>query len=117
MTSTIRPFICYTVNMVGPLAAVSEDLEAAGAAVLTRQPWSVMGGKLIDASVQLEQVSILIRELSQSSSTGSEPYPDGMLSAQRMAYGADRMKVAGVELTGGEGPTKPKSTGKGWLKG
>lgn len=102
--------------MVGPLAAVSQDLEAAGAAVLTRQPLFVIGGKLIDASIQLEQVSTLLRDLSQSTSTGTEPYPDGILSAQRMAYGADRMRVAGLELTGGD-TTKPKSKGKAWLKG
>lgn len=104
--------------MVGPLAAASRELEAAGAGILKRQPLHGVGIRLVETSVQLEKLSRIVEELSQSSSsTSMEPYGDGMLSAQRMAYGAERMKVAGMELMkGGDGTNSPKSSSKAWLK-
>ena len=83
--------------MIGPLAAAGQELEAAGAGIQQRQSLGMIGTNLVNASIQLSRIATLVEDLAQSSSS-TTPYPDGILSAQRMTCGAEQMRVAGMEL-------------------
>jgi hypothetical protein len=99
--------------MVGPMAAASQALEATGAAILQKQPLSLVGEQLKAAGEQLEYLSKCIEEIS-SSTLLPEPIEDGIVSSQRMKYASEKMIEAGTEL---KGEPKPKPQGKSWLKG
>ncbi|KAL3912044.1 MAG: hypothetical protein SGILL_007042 [Bacillariaceae sp.] len=101
------------INMIGPMAAVSQDLEAAGAGILQRAPLKDIGAKLVTAAAQLEVMATFVEEIAQST-TNPEPLADGELSAQRMKFAAEKMKEAGDELQGKE---KEKPKGRAFLKG
>jgi hypothetical protein len=100
--------------MVGPLAAASQALEAAGAGILQKQSLASVGEWLVDAAIQLERLGNCIDDLASSITANIEPDPSGTLSSQRMLFAAQRMKEAGIEL---QGKPKPKPQGKAWLKG
>lgn len=110
-----------------PMHTGAITLEAAGANLLLHQSLVTVGTALMDTAVQLDVISQVLHELatmnsekndtdadeSNNKTTGD---PDGLLSAQRMAYAADRLQLAGTELCGDEEkPNKP--VGRAFLKG
>ena len=101
------------INMIGPMAQVSQDLEAAGAGILQRAPLPAIGERLVKASEQLAVLATFVDDIAQST-TNPEPIADGALSAQRMTFAAEKMKEAGNELQGKE---KEKPKGRAFLKG
>jgi hypothetical protein len=101
------------VNMIGPMAAASQSLEAAGAGILTRAPLKDIGLKLVESAGYLDAIAIAIDQIAQSSTT-AEPIQEGILSSQRMMFAAEKIKEAGFNLQGDE---KVKPKGKAWLKG
>ena len=106
------------VNMIGPTAAASSALEAAGATILQRRPVTEVGNQLVIAAEQLDVLATRIYELSSSSTTSSTTTLDdpATVSSQRMRYCSEQMKLAGQELQ--QGGAKPTAkTGKSWLKG
>jgi hypothetical protein len=104
------------VNMIGPTAAASVALEAAGATILQRLPIKDVGIQLVNAAEQFDALADRIEQLS-SAATASVSLDDdpAIVSCQRMKYCAERMKLAGQELQGG--PKETLKTGKSWLKG
>ncbi|KAG7351364.1 hypothetical protein IV203_010724 [Nitzschia inconspicua] len=101
------------VNMIGPMAAAGQSLEEAGAGIMTRVPLKDVGSKLVESADYFQMIAASIDNIAQST-TAADPIPEGILSAQRMMFAAEKMKEAGNELQGNE---KPKPTGKAWLKG
>lgn len=101
------------VNMIGPMTAAGQSLEAAGAGILVRAPLKEIGSKLAESADYLSIIAAAIDEIAQSTET-AEPIQEGILSSQRMIFAAEKMKEAGNELQGNE---KPKPQGKAWLKG
>ncbi len=91
------------------MATAGQTLEAAGAGIMMKSSLLEIGGYLTTCGGQLQL-------LSESISTLSPDQSNGQISSQRMAYAAEKMTEAGNELmlVGG---VKPKSKGKGWLKG
>jgi len=105
------------INMIGPTAAASSALEAAGATILQRQPITEVGNQLVTAAEQFDVLATKIDELSSSSSASSVSLEDpATISSQRMKYCSEQMKLAGQELQQG-GPKTTVKTGKSWLKG
>jgi hypothetical protein len=101
------------VNMIGPMAAASQSLEAAGAGILIRAPLKDIGSKLVESGGYLDAIAIAIDQIAQSTTTAAGPIKEGILSSQRMMFAAEKIKEAGVTLQGNE-KTQPK--GKAWLK-
>jgi hypothetical protein len=101
------------VDMIGPMAAASVCLEQAGAGILTNAPLKDVGSKLIESADYFQKIAATIEEIAQSTAT-ADPIPEGILSAQRMMFAAEKIREAGNELQGSD---KPKPKGKAWLKG
>jgi len=110
------------ISMIGPTAAASSALEAAGATILQRQPITEVGNQLVTAAEQFDVLATKIDDLSTSSGSASttleeeEEDDPATISSQRMKYCSERMTVAGQELQQG-GPKTTVKTGKSWLKG
>jgi len=110
-----------------PMHTGATALEAAGANLLLHQSLATVGTALMDTAVQFDVVSEILHELAtmnmnstnesndekNDTTTGD---PDGLLSAQRMAYAADRLQLAGTELCGDPEEAK-KPAGRAFLKG
>ena len=110
-----------------PMHTGATALEAAGANLLLHQSLATVGTALMETAVQFDIVSQVLHELatmnsdkkdtdvdeSNDTTTGD---PDGLLSAQRMAYAADRLQLAGTELCGDPEEAK-KPAGRAFLKG
>jgi hypothetical protein len=101
------------VNMIGPMAAASQSLEAAGAGIMMRAPLKEIGSKFTESAVYLEAIAFAIHQIAQTTTT-AEPTEEGVLSFQRMMVAAEKIKLAGVMLQGNE---KTQPEGKAWLKG
>lgn len=99
-------------EMVGPTKLVSNKLEESGARIMMRDPLSEVGSSMVEAAAGLEAMSACIKNLAESSDQNA----DGLLSAQRMMYAADRLNQAGIELKG-EVDNSKKNEGRGFLKG
>ena len=93
--------------LVYSVGSAGRNLEEAGAGIMTKQAMQDIGIKLVDCGTDLWNASGLVAEIAPEQS-------DAQLCSQRMAYAAERMAEAGNEL---QGAPKPKSKGKGWLKG
>ena len=94
--------------MKEPFATAGLALEAAGAAILQRASVPTVGQHLVDAAAALDALAALVPALVEKDDDNAN------LAGQRLAFCAERMKVAGQELQGVV-PAKPK--GKSWLKG
>lgn len=94
--------IALTVALV---TACGKNLEEAGAGIMTRQSVQVVGSKLVVSGNALQQLAPLIEGLSDKR--------EARESSQRLTFAAERMIEAGNQLQG----IKPKTSGKGWLKG
>ena len=107
------------VNMIGPTAAASSALEAAGATILQRRPITEVGDQLVTAAEQFDALAAKIYELSSTTTTATTATTledPATVSSQRMKYCSEQMKLAGQELQQG-GPKPTAKTGKSWLKG
>lgn len=93
-------------RMVDTLGMAGNDLEKAGACIMTKRPVSDVGRKLGDCGRALEDISKQLLDLAPGQVEAKE-------SSQRMAYAAMQMIEAANELQGIE---KPSPKGKGWLK-
>ena len=100
-------FFCYIEPAVKHIGESHVALEAAGAGIMQRSALSEIGGNLITCGDTLELLSGVIRDMAPH-------VKEAEISSQRMAFGAECMKVAGNNLVGTK-PEKPK--GKAWLKG
>jgi len=94
-------------GLVLSVGSAGRSLEEAGACIMTNQAVKDVGIRLVMCGTELEKASSEINLLAPEQS-------DASLSAQRLAFAAERMVEAGNEL---QGATKPKPKGKGWLKG
>lgn len=93
--------------MVDTLGKAGNDLEAAGACIMIRDPVSEVGVKLGSCGRELEEISKQLLDLAP------EHQVESIECSQRMAYAAQQMVEAANEL---KGEKKPTPTGKGWLK-
>ncbi|VEU40881.1 unnamed protein product [Pseudo-nitzschia multistriata] len=98
--------------LVGPSRVCAARLEQAGAGLLMRQGLPEVGAAMVDAAGGMGGLSAGIGSLAEARSGDA----DGTLSAQRMAYAAERLGRAGTELKGEVDPAK-KPEGRAFLKG
>jgi hypothetical protein len=99
--------------MVARVEACSVSLEAAGAALMQRQPLQAVGRHLVSAGDELLVVSKLLGALSPSDQQQQQESKD---AAQRCQYASEQMILAGTSLLPAE-MSKSKTTDKSWLKG
>lgn len=93
-------------RLAGTLGTAGNDLEEAGACIMTRRAVSDVGKKLRDCGQALEDVSKQLLDLAPGQLESKE-------SSQRMGYGAQQMIEAANEL---QEIKKVAPKGKGWLK-
>ena len=98
----------HSEKMVGRVQGCGTALESAGEALMKRQSVPAIGKLLLVAAEELQQLSILIGQLSE--------IDEGKTAAQRCNYAADRMSLAGNSLLPTDSSTT-KVSGKSWLKG
>eukprot|EP00534_Pseudo-nitzschia_fraudulenta_P002183 CAMPEP_0201136896 /NCGR_PEP_ID=MMETSP0850-20130426/55126_1 /ASSEMBLY_ACC=CAM_ASM_000622 /TAXON_ID=183588 /ORGANISM="Pseudo-nitzschia fraudulenta, Strain WWA7" /LENGTH=245 /DNA_ID=CAMNT_0047408225 /DNA_START=724 /DNA_END=1461 /DNA_ORIENTATION=- len=98
-------------DLVGPVGICATRLEEAGARIMMRQSLREVGDSLVAAGEGMESMSGCVDALARASNEDA----DGILSAQRMSFAAEKLKEAGTEL---RGDTKEKKNdGRAFLKG
>jgi hypothetical protein len=96
-------------DLCKPMARAGAALEAAGRSIMQGATVPQIGEHFVAAGVELEQISKLVGVLVPTSETC-------VLAAQRMNYGAEKMKDAGYELTGKRPEVDSVPKGKSWIK-
>ena len=99
-------------GLVGPTDLCSTKIEESGMRILMRESLFEVGGSMVEAAGALEDLSDRIKVLSERSDQNA----DGLLSAQRMRFAAERLEQAGIELRGEVDDSK-KNQGRAFLKG
>jgi len=99
-------------DLVGPTSLCSVKVEESGMRIMMREPLSEVGGSMVEAAKALEAMSDCVKTLSESADQNAE----GLLSAQRMRFAAERLEHAGIELRG-EADDSKKNQGRAFLKG
>ena len=94
-----------------PLKTCGQALEDAGAAILQGLTAVEVGQKLEDGVVHMQEVSVRIGDMAR---LAGDKEGGALLSSQRLAFAATKLKEAGNRLTG---TTVDQPKGKGWLKG
>ena len=111
--------------MIPTLQNAGMSLEAAGECIMKQSTVNEIGQNIVTCGTNLSELSNQILLLSkpyynnddkeEKDKSDNDNVGNGILSSQRMSFGAERMITAGNELTGLKPPTKKK--GKSWLKG
>ena len=86
-------FLCYIYIIASSIRHVescSTNLEAAGADIMRKQPVSDIGARLVICGESMKELSVGIQAIAPDCKEAQE-------SSQRMAFGADRMVLAGNE--------------------
>lgn len=106
--SVSNNFVFLIGASISPIATCSTTLEAAGAGIMQQKPIPDIGKELVSCAEGLLELSVKLQAYAPDRE-------EAQLAGQRMAYAADRMKLAGTELQGTT--EKPKAGKKSWLKG
>ena len=103
----------FTEQMIPHLNACSTALEMSGAALLQRQPLSMLGKNLIATGQEMASIASSLQTLPNHDNAASI----GKEAAQRCQYASSQMILAGTNLCPSEVTSNTPTTGKSWLKG